>query len=312
MVRTIQVSLAVLLLVASGAARAGDDEARNKEIVRQMAEAINERDFDALDHLVADDVRRHSAATPGVEVRSLEDFKAFLHQDLAAVPDARQEIQIMIAEGDKVALRAIYRGTQTGPMGPFPPSGKQVEIPFIGILRIEDGKIAELWVEWDNLAALTRLGHLPPPEADAAAAGVDMTPAARKTLARRWFDDVINRRDLDAIDDAYSEDYVHHGAEGAEIRGLDEVRSFAAALLAASADRRAEVHQQVVEGDRVVTHFTSRGTLTGPFRGRPPTGEPWITEGIVISRIEDGKIAEDWEIVHLSGLPPAEDAEPAH
>ena len=55
-------------------------------------------------------------------------------------------------------------------MGPFPPSGLELEIPFIGLLRIEDGKIAEIWVEWDNLNALAQLGHFPPPEMEPEAA----------------------------------------------------------------------------------------------------------------------------------------------
>ena len=128
-----------------------------------MIEAINERDFDALDDVVAEDVRRHSAATPGVEVKSLDDFKAFLKHDLAVIPDGSQEIHFMLSEDDRVAVYATYRGTQSGPMGPFPPSGRVAETPFIGIARIEDGKIAELWVEWDNLGILTQLGHFPPP-----------------------------------------------------------------------------------------------------------------------------------------------------
>ena len=129
--------------------------------VTRMIEAVNGRDFDALDELIAADVVRHCAATPDVEVRSLEDFKAFLHRDLAAVPDAMQEVDFMFSSGPFVAARAIYRGTQDGPMGPFPPSGRTLEIPFLGILRIEDGKIAEIWVEWDNLNALMQLGHVP-------------------------------------------------------------------------------------------------------------------------------------------------------
>ena len=62
------------------------------------------------------------------------------------------------------------------------------------------------------------------------------------------------------------------------------------------------VEQQVAEGDLVVTRFTSRGTLTGPFHGVEPHGQEWITEGICISRIQNGKIAEDWEIIQASGL----------
>jgi predicted ester cyclase len=49
-------------------------------------------------------------------------------------------------------------------MGPFPPGGKRVELPFMAILRIEDDKIAEMWVEWDNVSILTQLGHLPDPQ----------------------------------------------------------------------------------------------------------------------------------------------------
>lgn len=126
--------------------------------------------------------------------------------------------------------------------------------------------------------------------------------AANKQLARRWFDDVINRRNLDAIANTYAADYVHHGAEGVDIRGLEATRAFAASILAASKDRKAIVEQQVAEDDLVVTRFTSSGHHTGVFRGVEPTGRLWNTEGICISRIENGKIAEDWEIVHQSGL----------
>ena len=59
-------------------------------------------------------------------------------------------------------MRAIYSGTQTGMMGPFPPSGKRVDLPFIGILKFTNGKISEMWVEWDNVFMLTQLGHFPP------------------------------------------------------------------------------------------------------------------------------------------------------
>jgi predicted ester cyclase len=125
---------------------------------------------------------------------------------------------------------------------------------------------------------------------------------AAKAIARKWFDEVINRRNLDAIDQTYSPDYVHHGPDGAEIRGLEAVRSFAAALLAASNDRRAVVEQQVAESNLVATRFRSTGHHTGVFQGIQPTGKVWTTEGIDISRIENGKIVEDWEVVHQSGF----------
>jgi predicted ester cyclase len=51
-------------------------------------------------------------------------------------------------------------GTQLGPMGPFPPSGKKVQFDFGAILRVENGKLAELWVTWDNMTVLAQLGYL--------------------------------------------------------------------------------------------------------------------------------------------------------
>jgi len=139
------------------------DEADNIQAVRDMTEAINNRDLDALDGLISANVVRHSAATPGVVITSLDEFRAFLESDFSTVPDSVQEIEIIFGQGNFVAVRASYSGTQTGPMGPFPASGNKLRLFYMGIVRFEDGKIAEMWVEWDNLDALTQLGHFPPP-----------------------------------------------------------------------------------------------------------------------------------------------------
>ena len=140
------------------------DEVNNVRIATAMTDAINARDLDSLDSFVAPDVLRHSAATPDVVVTNLVEFKAFLATDFAAVSDSVQKIDVIFGGGDYVAVRARYIGTQDGPMGPFPASGKKLELPYVGILRFEDGKIVEIWVEWDNLSALSQLGHFPPPQ----------------------------------------------------------------------------------------------------------------------------------------------------
>ena len=139
------------------------DEADNVSIATAMVEAINDRALDRLDELIAPNVVRHSAATIGVTVTSLDDFKAMLRTDFDAVPDSVMKIDVIFGSEEFAAMRATYSGTQTGPMGPFPASGKKVEIPFVGILRFSDGKITEMWVEWDNVSSLTQLGHLAPP-----------------------------------------------------------------------------------------------------------------------------------------------------
>lgn len=142
------------------------DEAKNIQIVTDMVKAINGRDLDRLDQIVSREVVRHSAATAGVVVTNLDEFKAFLRTDFAGVPDSVITIDIAFGNDEYVALRAIYSGTQTGQVGPFAPSGKSVELPFMSILRITDGKISEMWVEWDNVFMLTQLGHFQSTDSD--------------------------------------------------------------------------------------------------------------------------------------------------
>ena len=132
----------------------------NKTLVRRFGEAMNTRQLDLLDDIVAPDFVRHCQATPQVEVRSLEAFKAFLRQDTAIFPDSVQTLRHQVAEGNLVALWATYEGTQKGPMGPFPASGKRMQLDFAAFIRVQNGKIAEMWVTWDNMASLAQLGHL--------------------------------------------------------------------------------------------------------------------------------------------------------
>jgi predicted ester cyclase len=139
------------------------DEAESVQLAESMVMAINDRDLDRLDQLVSQNVVRHSAATAGVVVTNLTEFKAFLESDFLAVPDSVMTIDVIFGNQDYVAMRAIYSGTQSGQMGPFPPTDKRFELPFIGILKIDKGKISEIWVEWDNVFALSQLGHLAPP-----------------------------------------------------------------------------------------------------------------------------------------------------
>jgi len=162
--RRLLAGLGAVLVLTGGCGM--DRSAANKQIVSRMIDA---RKFDRLDQLVAAEVHRRSGAAPGLRLENLEQFKAFLRQDAAAVPDALQQIAFLLAEDDLVAANATYPGTQQGAFGSFPPSGRRFELPFIAVLRLEAGKVTEMWVEWDNLRVLGQLGHFPPPAAALAA-----------------------------------------------------------------------------------------------------------------------------------------------
>lgn len=143
-------------------------------MIRAFVSAINAQDWKAVERLVAPNFVRHSYAAPAV--RSRGDLIRYLRTEFETFPDARETIEDMIAEGGKIAVRHRFTGTQTGPMGSYPPSGRSMTAEYIAVYRIEGDSIVESWAEWDNLNGLAQLGHWP-------AAAQPGAPADRLTAA---------------------------------------------------------------------------------------------------------------------------------
>jgi steroid delta-isomerase-like uncharacterized protein len=81
-----------------------------------------------------------------------------------------------------------------------------------------------------------------------------------------------------------------------EVRGYEEARQFVSMYKTAFPDLNVTVEDAIVQGDKVVTRYTVRGTHQGEIEEfGPPTGRQVELEGITIHRIEDGKIVEEWE-----------------
>jgi steroid delta-isomerase-like uncharacterized protein len=157
-------ALAVLALTAV-ACTCGDEcqlAEQNRELVEKALEVINDGELDRLGEFYAEDYLRHSQSSPVPEMTTLEQLKQFLIEDRSVFPDGHGVADVVVAEGNMVAMYGRWIGTQEGPMGPFPPTGKQMSLEFSGIHRIENGKIVETWVTWDNMAVLTQLGHMQP------------------------------------------------------------------------------------------------------------------------------------------------------
>lgn len=131
----------------------------NKCVVRAFVDAVNEQDWQKLDLLVSPHFVRHSEAAKPGSVRNRQELKAFLIKEFEVFPDGRESIEDLVAEGDRVAARKQFSGTQRGQLGNFPPSGRRLEASYLAIYRLEDGRIAEAWAEWDNLSGLQQLGH---------------------------------------------------------------------------------------------------------------------------------------------------------
>lgn len=132
---------------------------RNKAVVAAFVEAVNAQDWGRVAELVAPEFVRHSHAGGSPGVRSRDDLLRFLRGEFETFPDAQEGIADMVAEGDRVAVRHSFRGTQSGPMGPHPPSARVMAADYLAIYRLANGRIVEAWAEWDNLSGLAQLGH---------------------------------------------------------------------------------------------------------------------------------------------------------
>ena len=113
-----------------------------------------------------------------------------------------------------------------------------------------------------------------------------------KALVRRAWEIVDNPDILDAV---YAPDVVWHEPDQ-EIRGLEQAKQFVSTYETAFPDMNVTVEDVIAEGDKVVTRVTLRGTHQGETEEfGPPTGRQVELKGITISRIEGGKIVEDWD-----------------
>ncbi len=136
---------------------------RNKAMVRELTEHVwNRHAFDRIPEFyspayVADyrpyaPVREGHAAVRGMVERAW-----------AAFPDYHEELHELIAEGPLVVARFTVSGTQSGPWGVLPATGKRVQFDEIVILELRGGKIAHQRGVADNFTALRQLGVLPTP-----------------------------------------------------------------------------------------------------------------------------------------------------
>jgi steroid delta-isomerase-like uncharacterized protein len=112
-----------------------------------------------------------------------------------------------------------------------------------------------------------------------------------KQAVRRFYQDVINGRNLDALEELLTPDGVDHtfGSQSPE-----QARQFFGMVQQAFPEMRVEVHEVIAEGELVAARVTYTGTHQGEFLGIPATGKQTTTSGVDFFRMEDGRQAEHW------------------
>lgn len=142
------------------AARAVVTIAKNKEIAKQFYATVDaigagRADVAAFDQIAAADFRAH---LPGSGTVDREGFKGVIQSFAAGFPGARHDLEDLIAEGDRVVARMIWRGNHAGVFQGAPPTHHEIEMSEMGVLRIANGKVSEFWPAFDSMALMAGTG----------------------------------------------------------------------------------------------------------------------------------------------------------
>jgi predicted ester cyclase len=138
-------------------------EQQNMAVVRGAHAALASGDFEGFKKAIGPNYVRHcQAMPPGLqELHGTDEFFEFLEEFATAVPEYTDRLSQMIAYHDRVAYVSTMTGVQTGPLGNLPATGREFTLVNIIIQRLENGRVVETWVSWDNVAFLSQLGLFP-------------------------------------------------------------------------------------------------------------------------------------------------------
>jgi steroid delta-isomerase-like uncharacterized protein len=254
----------------------------NKLVCRRLTEeGWNLGKLEVVDELLSPLCRVHDAAFPALAPGPAA-YKHHIRMCREAFPDFFCLIDDIIAEDREVVIHWTMRGTQQGRFLELEPTGRQVVVSGTSIHRLENGRIVELWSDWN-------------PQALRAQASVDNG----REVARRMIEEVWNNRKPEMVDDYITRDYLRHSPSG-ELRGAAGFRKDYDT--GAFPDCRIRIDEVLGEGDRVVVRWTGMGTHKGKLMGMAPSGQKVTVPGVSVIRLQGGRIAEEHAVWDVLGM----------
>jgi len=134
----------------------------NKALVHRWFEEVwNKGRESAIDELLAPSGIAHGIGQGEATLHGPSEFKLFVRNLRASLPDVHITIEDIVAEGDKVTVRVLLEGTHQGEGLGVSPTGRRVRVAGIILVRVANGQIVEGWNSWDQLGLLRQIGALP-------------------------------------------------------------------------------------------------------------------------------------------------------
>lgn len=129
--------------------------------IRQLADALNNRDWHTYGNCFAEDVVVHA---PGIRSVGRQARVRSQHDMMTGFPDGEFAVDRVFAEGDWICAEVTFEGTHTQamplPSGPLPPTGREVTFPYCLVMRARGDTIVEVHEYFDRTELMTQLGML--------------------------------------------------------------------------------------------------------------------------------------------------------
>lgn len=286
----------------------GECAAIDEASVGKIVDTIHGATIDpvAVGALMEPDVR-YVSSTWGVLTSRDEVIAAFT--DVAETFDGLSRLpEEVLVDDPYVVVRYVIRGTHVAEYKGIAPTGKDTAASAIAVYRLHCGMIAEGWNFVDQLGRLGQISD------DYAAFAVETAPSAEldascappshedmETVLREWWADIFVTAPTADPSEMLDPDVVAHFSAGPDAVGLDAWRTSRAKWWAAFPDLRYRHGETIVDGDLAAALFTATGTDEGGFLGEQPSGESMVLDGVLIVRVNCGKVVELWAEADIAG-----------
>ena len=253
-------------------------EENKKACRRLLEEAWNQGLLKAVDETVSSTCRLHDAAFPSLSPGA-DSYKRHIQMCRDAFPDLAFSVDDVITERDEVVIHWTARGTHRGKFLGADPTNRSAIVSGTTIHRLKNGKILELWADWNLQSVLDQLGL-----------GMTQTEA-NKALARRFLEEIWNRKKPEMISHFITEEFVRYTPDGTQ-RGPRGLRDDYHTYISAFPDTHIQVDDVMCEGDRVALRCTVTGTHTGKLGDYNASGKSVRFTILYTLRIANGKVVE--------------------
>jgi len=287
-----QVVVSVLIIFAGASQMAWADTEANKALEGRLFEEVwNQSTIAVIDEIISSDCIVHDYSGEFIGYEGYQQFHGMFN---AAFSNIHFAIEDQIAEGNLVVTRWLNTATHTDELMGVPATGTETVSAGMTVSRHAEGRIVEQWNVWDMVGLLQQIGAMPASRdyygwgEPSQLTGDPGDPLSNKMTIIRNTEGLLNQKQASVLDETTSVDIAVHNPNSRPLpKPFDKYKQDMLGFMTNMPDMHVKTLALVAEGDKVAALSSTSGTNLG-------NGKRMVFTGIVLHRIADGQIIENW------------------